>query len=51
MDEAEVINALKAVISELDYDVYKSIEDPEDPEDEDNYTWEDLAEIFMEHFE
>ena len=51
LDREEVIHALKAVVSELDYDIYKSIENPEDPDDEDNYTWEDLAEIFEEHFE
>ena len=40
--------AIQRLISELDYDLWKSIENPEDPDDE--LGWDDLTEMFIDAY-
>lgn len=46
----KVEDALRAVIAELDYDLHKELENPEDPDSEDNYTYANLAALFIEAY-
>lgn len=40
--------AVQRLVNELDYDLWKSIDSPEDP---DELTWDDLIDIFIYAYE
>lgn len=45
-DRKEVIHALKGIVMELEHSLYLKVEHGRH-----DYDWDDLADIFMEHFE
>lgn len=48
MNPDAVAEAIRRLVSHLDYDLYKEIELAEDVDD---YTWSELTDIFVENYE
>ncbi len=49
LDKKKVKKVLKSLIAEIDYDIYKDILKPEDPEDA--MSFGDYADLFIELYE